>query len=408
MRREVVAFIIIVTQAWMAAAGLATGVAGEAADGTARAAGTSPIALVDALETADVDTSRAVVDMTRDAAVMNANGLILAHVHATGIGMPNERAAEVQARTKAALLKGEIQGAVLPLTSMLRQSALFGADQIPLLVVDEASSERLIEALAPRIDDRLAEHGLALLGLLPLRPVGLTGGPSRGASGSPRTLAVSDAGGRRLAELVGARTIDTPADEIQALISKATVDAGLTSVPDLDIFDPGRPPPLRHAHGLRLLCMTGWPLAMIVVRRELVAERPPAVRNRFWQEAARHADTVRKRWRRSITRAHWPRSTGLMGQPDVSKTEVGKASADVEAAASSTYGRAQSVRVGPADPTLSEAVTRLRAAALTMAVEWAIGAGADGLALLQHLGVPPTVIPASRPAALREPGATRR
>lgn len=97
-----------------------------------------------------------------------------------------------------------------------------------------------------------------------------------------------------------------------------------------------------------------------------------------------------------------------MGQPDESKSEAGKASADAEAAASSTNGRAQSVRVGPADPTLSEAVTRLRAAALTMAGEWAIGAGADGLALLQQLGVPPTVVPASRPAALREPGATRR
>lgn len=387
MRREVVA-MFVVALAWTAPAGHAADATEEAADRAARAASTVRIELVDALDSADSEASRAAETLTRDGALIQGTGLDLHHVRASSMFPSREPTGEIQARTKAALLNGEIKGALLPLTSMVRLGALFGVDQIPLLVVDEASSARLIAALAPRIDDRLAEHGLALIALLPMRPIGLTGSAQR-PTGLPKSIAVGDAAGQRLAELIGARAVSVAAKDAPSLVAKKTVDAVLTDIAAPGRFDPSRPQPTRAPHEQRLLAMTGWPLAMIVVRGDLLAEKQPSVRHQFWLRAERQAEAVRQRWRHAISSAAWPATGGLMNLADAGDTRTASAStATTEPTASGAAAQAAAVvRTQNVDPELGKATTRLRAAALTMARDWATGAGADGFSLLTQLGV---------------------
>lgn len=361
------------------------------------------ILLVDALSSADRDIAHAVDAIASRTDITEATGIALGQELARDWKPSGENLAAIQSRTKAALLKGEIEGAVLPLTAFLRQSALFGADQIPFLVVDATSNTRLIDLLTPLIDDRLAEHGLALIGLLPMRPIGLRG-TVRARKAFPRKIAVSDAAGRRLAELIGADAIATPASQMH----KTPIEASYTGVAELGTPS-GPPPDPRNTPDTsdppdhrQLLAVASWPLAMIVVRRDLVTRRLDPVRNLLWPEVARQAEAIRRRWQTSMASPYWPPAeTRLLAPPaatgDQASSQVqGNDRSQHDPAALHQGHRPQepaaagrTARNSPAAglqaPDVSTA--SLRSAGMTMAREWAVGAGADGFTLLQALGL---------------------
>jgi len=364
--------------------------ADAASQGTARAtsdAAASRIVLIDALAAEDNDASHAVAEIARNHDLARETGLALVLSKALDPDATSGSSVEIAARTKAALLKGEIEGALLPLSAFLRQSALFGADQIPFLVVDGTANARLIAALNPLIDDLLAEHGLALLGLLPMRPVGLMGDALR-PSGLPKTIAVSGAAGRRLAELIGAEAVD----EVPAPLTKQAVEMPLAAayarIPEphgnpTAAAEPILPPDTRQRRSApsderSLLALASWPIAMIVVRRAQLVDMPNAVHKQFWPEAARHSAVTHERWQRAISLAQWPSAaTGLMAAA-IAPPHGGPTN--------ETAGVAKPDR-DPHDLTHGEIAARLRAAGLAMAEEWAQGAGADGFSLLLRLGV---------------------
>lgn len=347
----------------------------------AKAAGMTQIQLIDALPDMDGGTSHVALMLASSIDLAHATGISLGRAYAPLTPASGKGLAEIQARTKAALLKGEIDGAILPLAAFQRHSALFAADQIPFLVVDVQSNARFIEALTPMIDERLAEHGLALLALVPMRPVGVMGTPRR-PSGLPRKIAVGDAAGRRLAELIGAEAIETPTHAIH----QTQAEAGYTGIEHHNADSAAPPGEARKPHRYQLLAMASWPLGMIVVRRDLVATKRGSVRDLLWPQAARQFEETRKRWQASMAPAYW-KVAGLVNTAPAASPAEGHQS----------DGRADNA----SDTNTATESARLRAAGLTMAREWAIDAGADGFDLLEKLNVPITDAEPQAPSSPR-------
>lgn len=227
---------------------------------------------------------------------------------------------------KQELLAGQTAAVVLPVSAFLRQSSLFGAFDVPFLATPNRLSARLESAVAPLLGARLAEDGLVLLALMETRPVALYGAAGE-ASGElmPRRVQVVDAASARFAELIGAEPV--------------RVAAAVPEPPDQPpaVFRRMRPGEATPANGRSAITLAWRPRAMLVVRRDALERLAPGARERLERLAKEVPDRLREVW-------------GSAALPVVQDGGAREA--------------------------------RLREAGKVMAKEWAVGAGADGVAVL--------------------------
>ncbi len=231
---------------------------------------------------------------------------------------------------KQELLAGQIAAAVLPASAFLRQSGLFGAFDVPFLAIANRLSARLESAVAPLLGARLAEDGLVLVSLMETRPVALHGaaGDASGELAPLRRVQAVDAASTRFAELIGAEPV-----------------RGAAALPDAAgqppaVFRRMRPAEAAPADGRSAIALAWRPRAMLVVRKDAFDRLDSGLRERLERLANEVSDRLRETW--------------------------GSAKSHV---ATGTGPRAALVRE----------------ARMTMAKEWAVGAGADGVAVLGDL-----------------------
>lgn len=268
---------------------------------------------------------------------------------------PGASAPERDARTahhlKQDLLAGKIDAALLPASAFLRQSALFGADQIPFLNGSIADADAFAAAWQPVLARRLREHDLTLLALVPMRPVVLQANgalPTR----EPGSLAVADGASRRLAELARLRAV---ADGKADLALSPLPRPGLAETSASDIG--------------QALALAGWPHALLIVRADTFAG---SAENEIWQDpiaplARAAGENTRALWAKEISRTRWGKDFALLGAAPARPNE----------------------EAVPAGTPVPEAALKdaLIAASRRMAQEWAIDGGADGLTFLRSLGI---------------------
>ena len=231
---------------------------------------------------------------------------------------------------KRELLAGQIAAAVLPASAFLRQSGLFGAFDVPFLAIPNRLSAKLESAVAPLLGARLAEDGLVFLALMETRPVALhvAAGDANGELAPLRRVQAVDAASIRFAELIGAEPVRGAA---------AVADA---AGPPPAVFRRMRPAEVAPADGRLPIALAWRPRAILVVRRDALERMDSNTRERLERLAREVRDRLRQVW----GSATLPVAQG--GSP-------------------------------------REAL--LREAGMTMAKEWAVGAGADGVAVLGEL-----------------------
>lgn len=315
------------------------------------------------------------------------------------------------------LFAGRIGAAVLPASALLRQSGLFGASAVPFLAGTASEAAALDRVVAPLYAARLAENGLAQLALLAMRPVALRceATPTAATAVRRRIVAESPAG-VRLAELTGADA-SPGAPEVAAAAGVDSRSRGSggnrTGTASAVVRFEALAPSQMQAAGASV---AWWPRAIVVAREDMLARIAPDDRAALTAAMAAAAARIGAAW---AGRAEPPGSSGAgdeagRGQSAgaaVNPRDGGAAAASVNprdggaaaAAASADIAVPPAARHGAAAGVPCRDFERdLRQAARLMVREWAVGAGADGFAVLKEFGWPPSgagAPPATEPVA---------
>lgn len=268
------------------------------------------------------------------------------------------------------LLAGRIDAALLPMQAFVRQSALFRADQIPFLASDPTALDRLVAVLRPRLADRLAEEGLVLVAVLPMRPVGYWRARHRPdvlPGALPGALAVTDAMSRRLGERAGARRVEVPPGTATRAIAAGTASAGFERLPPPE---QARRAAAADAAAAGLVSIAYWPLALFVMQDGIAANFPA-------DQLARARDMAETHARQMAASA--VADSMLAASPPLGQWRLLPRLAAAPA-------RVREARA-PAPPTVRDALAEaaMLDGAAQVAREWAVDAGADGHAIMRAL-----------------------
>lgn len=239
---------------------------------------------------------------------------------------------EVTARQEAAhdVLAGRTDAALVPDYAFVRQSSLFNAMRIPFVLRSATEHENLLFQARPLWNDLFAEHGLVLLAILPMHPVAridFSPGPQPDSATS-----FVDAGIRRLSELWHRQTSPVGSSARQSDEFYAIAWSDLQA---------------SHAPTTRGI-IAFWPVAFLVMRKDLFAEMSAEKQARIFEIATWHED----RWHRedlAASAAVWQATRTVLDPPERNTTP-------------------------------------LRDLGLQLAGEWMSDAGADGRALAASQG----------------------
>lgn len=130
-----------------------------------------------------------------------------------------------------AVKDGKIEGGELILSSLVKESPLFGLDGLPFIVNGYDDARLLWTLSRPGIEKRFAEHGLQLLYSVPWPPQNLySNRPLMGAKDlDGLRLRTYNPTMQRLAELMGAKPVTIQTPDLAEAIAGRQIDLMLTS-----------------------------------------------------------------------------------------------------------------------------------------------------------------------------------
>jgi TRAP-type C4-dicarboxylate transport system substrate-binding protein len=132
---------------------------------------------------------------------------------------------------KQAVQDGKAQAGETIMTSLAKEIPVAGADSIPFVVGSYQRAARLWELQRPGMERELAERGLKLLYTVPWPPQGLyTTRPVKSASDFVRMkMRTYNQTTVRIAEMLGAISVDVPMVEVGKAVNEGRMDAMITS-----------------------------------------------------------------------------------------------------------------------------------------------------------------------------------
>jgi TRAP-type transport system periplasmic protein len=151
-------------------------------------------------------------------------GALSIDVHAGG---QLAKASEIRARVEA----GQVDVGEVIMSSMVADVPAAGADSVPFITSSYADAHNLWRHQRPIIEAALARRGLVVLYAVPWPPQGLytTKPVSSTVDMKGSAMRTYNAATVRIAELMGARAIDVPADQLARALPAGRVDSMITS-----------------------------------------------------------------------------------------------------------------------------------------------------------------------------------
>lgn len=279
----------------------------------------------------------AVVVSTGDAVAEGARRLADEIGRIPGLSVHFEERGKSATELHLALRRSGAMAAAIELAELARFGALFAVDSVPFLSRSIALARQQNAVLRAAVERRLTEDGLAILMLLPAGPPRVLTLPAPIAE--PRTLRglgfVAHTGAlRRFAQISGAAIIGTAAADTGSALRVVPLTAGL--------------------EGRAMIEFVGVPRSVVLIQRAWLAGLNDEQRRRLSRVA------------REIEAQSWADAEREAGQTLAALGSGGRLWGDV-------------------NKVLRDEIA---SASARLAEEWAIAAGADGVALLSDLRNP--------------------
>lgn len=130
-----------------------------------------------------------------------------------------------------AVKEGKVQAAEIIMSSLNKESPVFGVDSLPFLVTGYDDAERLANNARPIVEKLLGERGLVLMFTVPWPPQNLYANRSvaRTADLKGSRFRTYNPATQRISEIVGAQGVSLPANELGKAISEGKVESMITS-----------------------------------------------------------------------------------------------------------------------------------------------------------------------------------
>ncbi len=143
---------------------------------------------------------------------------------------PNNTLAKLAEITQA-VQQGKAQGGEVIMTSMVKELPIAGADTIPFVVSSYSDAQRLWKLQRPGIEKSFTERGLKLLYAVPWPPQGLhSNKPIRSMADFKGTqMRTYNLTTVRIAELLGAKSVDVPTADVGKALAEGRMDNMITS-----------------------------------------------------------------------------------------------------------------------------------------------------------------------------------
>lgn len=130
-----------------------------------------------------------------------------------------------------AVQTGEVEAGESILSGISKALPIAGADSIPFVVDSYDDAQRLWRLQRPLLEKQMADRGVILLYAVPWPPQGLySNRPIRGAGDFKTTrMRTYNATTVRIAEYLGAQTVDVPMPQVAAALAERRIDNMITS-----------------------------------------------------------------------------------------------------------------------------------------------------------------------------------
>jgi TRAP-type C4-dicarboxylate transport system substrate-binding protein len=132
---------------------------------------------------------------------------------------------------RQAVEEGKVQGGETIMTSMVKDIPIAGADSVPFVVGSYKRAQRLWELQRPGMDREFAHRGLKILYAVPWPPQGLFTTHPVKALGDFKNIKMRTYNQTtvRLAEMLGATSVDVPMVDVGKAVNEGRMDAMITS-----------------------------------------------------------------------------------------------------------------------------------------------------------------------------------
>lgn len=191
-----------------------------------------------------------------------------------------------------AVKDGKVQAAEIIMSSLNKESPVFGVDSLPFLVTGYDDAARLAANARPIVEKLLNDRGLVLLFTVPWPPQNLYASKSvtRTADLKGSRFRTYNPATQRISEIVGAQGVSLPANELGKAISEGKVESMITSsTTGVDT---------QAWSGMRFFYkVNAWIPKNMVVFNKAAFEKLPADVRQFVQKAAMEAE--KRGWQES-------------------------------------------------------------------------------------------------------------